>query len=347
MLNTRWTQALAIAGVTGFLALTGTAGADSTAPIQFNYGAPTSVYPVLYVAEDLGLFEEHGLKPNFHYFDSGAPLLAGLESESLDVVTTGLASIFAVGRGIPVVYLFWEGDAAQAEGLVARDGVDMQSVEDLSQVGTVGVPTGTCAHVSLFHAADKAGIPYKELDTVDIAPPLYANAFHSESIDAGLAWSPYLLDLQAQGHEVVGFDPEWVPGGGACPDMTLARKGALEENPELGHRLAAVNAEARKALESNPDLGVQAIVSRLNVSREVAEAVLDRYLQGVPSFAEQLSPDSRYALVGADGLVAQLVLAAETFAELGVLDGALSEDEILRAIDADYIKSELAAGRND
>jgi NitT/TauT family transport system substrate-binding protein len=323
-----------------------TATASNTDPIRFDYGAPTSVYPVLYVAEDLGLFEDHGLEPNFHYFDSGAPLLAGLESQSLDVVTTGLASIFAIGRGIPVVYMFWEGDAAQAEGLVARDGVEMQSVDDLGRVGAIGVPTGTCAHVSLYHAADEAGIAYEELDTVNIAPPLYANAFHSASIDAGLAWSPYLLDLRSQGHNVVGFDPEWVPGGGACPDMTLAREGALEEHPELGRRLAAVNAEARDALNNNPDLGVQAIVSRLNVSRDVAEAVLDRYLEGVPSFQEQLDPSSRYAVVGTEGLVSQLVLAAETFAKLGVLDESLSEEEILQAIDPSYIRSELAAGED-
>lgn len=54
--------------------------------IAFNYGIPSGSYTQLYVAEDLGIFEKHKLKPTFFSFQSGAPLLAGLKSGSLDVI---------------------------------------------------------------------------------------------------------------------------------------------------------------------------------------------------------------------------------------------------------------------
>ena len=57
--------------------------------LEFNYGIPTADHATVFVAQDLNLFEKAGLKPKFFYFQSGAPPLAGLKSESLDVVTAG------------------------------------------------------------------------------------------------------------------------------------------------------------------------------------------------------------------------------------------------------------------
>ena len=62
----------------------------SALPLEINYGYTTADHVNIYVAQDLGLFEKAGLKPKFFAFPSGAPLLAGLKSESLDVVTAGL-----------------------------------------------------------------------------------------------------------------------------------------------------------------------------------------------------------------------------------------------------------------
>ena len=67
----------------GFAA--GNASAQAAAPIEVNFGHTTADHVTLYVAQDLGLFEKVGIKPKFFTFASGAPLLAGLKSESLDV----------------------------------------------------------------------------------------------------------------------------------------------------------------------------------------------------------------------------------------------------------------------
>ena len=66
-------------------------------PLEFNYGMPSANHASIYVAQDLNLFAKVGLKPKFLYFQSGAPLLAGLKAEGLDVVTAGLAVTFALG----------------------------------------------------------------------------------------------------------------------------------------------------------------------------------------------------------------------------------------------------------
>lgn len=314
---------------------------DTSQVIRFNYGIPTGVYAPLYVSVDLGLFEKYGLEPEFFSFQSGAPLLAGLKSKSLDVVTTGLASVFAIGQGIPLRFLFWQGDAAVAEGIVARSGVAMDSLQDLAGIGKIGAPTGTCAQISLYHAARAAGLDYADLDVVNIAPPLYRNAFRSASIDAGVSWSPYLIDLHVEGHKLIGFDPEWVPGGGACPEMTIMRAELAEDMPELAHRLVRVHAEAVEAIQANPELAVDAVSRRLSLSTEVARLVLERYFADYPTLDRHVDPGSRYAMVGDNGLVAQLDLAARTFVELGVLQEPIPIEVLREAAYPAFVKSYL------
>src|SRR6185437_2647834 len=82
---------LVSAAVLAFSTTVSAQGAEQSKPLKFNWGLPTADYYALYVAKDQGLFKEAGLAPEFFFFPSGAPLLAGLKSESLDVITTGLA----------------------------------------------------------------------------------------------------------------------------------------------------------------------------------------------------------------------------------------------------------------
>ena len=69
----RWSRlvALALLGLCGMVAA---ADKPSGPPLKFNWGAPTADYFTLYVAKDLGLFEQANLDPQFFFFQSGAPL---------------------------------------------------------------------------------------------------------------------------------------------------------------------------------------------------------------------------------------------------------------------------------
>ena len=101
--------------------------------IEVNYGYTTADHVNLYVAQDLGLFEKAGIKPKFFTFQSGAPMLAALKSESVDVVTTGLGLAFALGQGIPVKMLFWNSNDAFGEGLVVEANSPVKSYRDIAK----------------------------------------------------------------------------------------------------------------------------------------------------------------------------------------------------------------------
>jgi len=323
-----------------------TAAFGQTAPLKFNYGMPSADYYVVYVAKDAGLFQKHGLEPNFFFFASGAPLLAGLKSESLDIISTGLASAFALGQKIPIKLLFWEMDDSAGEGLVVSPKSGLNSYRDLPKAKAIGAPSGTCAQVALGLIARKIGIKYTDLKVVNIAPPLYANAFASDSIDSGIAWAPYAQALAEQGQKIVNYDADYGIDGGICPVMTGGRTKFLQQNPEIGMKLVRINAEATAMVEKNPQLALDALVKYLSVTPSVAKAAYDRLCCARrPTFAQQLDPQSPYSMVSKDGgLVKKLQIATQMLAESGSIPAALTSEEIMAALDSSYIRRFVESG---
>jgi NitT/TauT family transport system substrate-binding protein len=337
--------AAAVALVAGVLATGASHAQTPAAPLAFNYGYPTVDHVNIYVAQDLGLFEKVGLKPNFFTFQSGAPLLAGLKSESLDVVTSGLGLAFALGQNIPLKILYWNTNDATGEGLVVDTDSDIKSYNDIGKAKKIGAASGTCAQVALYLMAQKLGIDYSKLNIVNIPAPLFRNSFLSDSIDAGIAWAPYSMMLDAEGFPVVNWDPDYTPLGGICPRMTAVRPAFLERHPDIGVKLLQVDAMASEAVEKNPQLAVDAIVKRLGLTPEVAKATLERVYQRRPTFAEQLDPNSPYSVTSKDGgLVNKLHVATKALFETKSISEPLPLKVIQEAVDPSHLERFAAEG---
>ena len=308
--------------------------------LEFNYGIPTADHVTVFVARDLGIFEKVGLKPNFFNFQSGAPLLAGLKSESLDVVTAGLALTFALGQNIPLKFIFWEANNAAGEGLVVDPKSDVKSYKDIGKARKIGAAAGTCAQVALYLMAQKAGVDYAKLNVVNIPAPLFRNAFLSDSIDAGVAWPPYSLQLKSEGFPVASFDEDYTPPGGVCPGLTAVRPDFLKKHPEIGLKLVQVEALAREAMAKNPQVGIDAFVKNLGLTPEVARATLERECCGrVPSFADQLDVSSPYSMTSKEGgLAGKLLLASQVLHATKAIAEPLALRVVQDAIDPSYIR---------
>ena len=318
------------------------------APLKFNYGAPAADYYVLYVASDLGIFKKYGLEPKFFWFSSGAPLLAGLKSESLDVFSTGLASAFALGQNIPIKLLFWEMDDAAGEGLVVSAKSGIASYKDLPKAKAIGAPSGTCAQVAIGLIARKIGVKMTDLNVINIPPPLYANAFSSSSIDAGIAWAPYAQTLEERGHKIVNYDADYGDDGGICPVMTGGRTKFLQQNPEVGLKLVQIHAEAQAAIDKSPQLAIDALVKYLSVSPAVAKTTYERLCcSRKPTFEQQLDPNSPYSITSKEGgLVKKIQIATQVLAEAGSITAPLSAEVIAAAIDSRAVKQFVDSKKN-
>ncbi len=331
------------------MALMSCAGVWNTAQAQtllkFNYGAPAADYYVLYVASDQGLFKKYGLEPKFYWFASGAPLLAGLKSESIDIFSTGLASAFALGQNIPIKLLFWEMDDAAGEGLIVSAKSGIKSYKDLQKAKAIGAPSGTCAQVALGLIARKLNLKMTDFNVINIAPPLFANAFASDSIDAAIGWAPYAQALEEKGHKIVNYDADYGIDNGICPVMTGGRTKYLQQNPDIARKLVQINAEALELIEKNPQLATDALVKYLSISPAVAKATYDRLCCARrPTLEQQLDPNSPYSITSKDGgLVKKLQIATQVLAEAGSIPAPLTAEVIAGAIDSSAVKLYVAS----
>lgn len=323
----------------------GSARAQAAAPIEVNFGYTTADHVTLYVAQDLGLFEKVGLKPKFFSFPSGAPLLAGLKSESLDVALAGLGLAFALGQKIPLSILYVNSNDATGEGLVVNKDSPIHSYRDIAKAQKIGAASGTCAQVALYLMAQKNGIDYGKLNIVNIPAPLLRNSFLSNSVDAGIAWSPYSASLDAEGFKVVSWDTEYAQGG-VCPRMTAARPDFLKKHPEVGVKLLEVETLAADAVSKNPQLAIDALVKRLSLPPAVAKAALERVYMQRPTFAQQLDPAHGHSLVSREGgLVGKLNLAMQVLHATKTIPEPIPLAVIQQAVDPESLKRFVAGRR--
>lgn len=315
--------------------------ASSKELIPINIGGPSAGYFMTYVATDLGLYQKHGLDPKIHWFTSGAPLLAALKSGSIDQIVTGLAFVFALGQDIPLKIISWELDNAQGAGLMATEASGITSYKDIGKAKKIAATAGTCSQVSLKLMAKKANINYDKLNVVNIAPPLFANAFTGGAIDAAVGWAPWTMNLPA-GAKLVSMDSDY---GGVCPSINGLRPDFIAKYPSVPEKLLAVQEEARELIAKNPQLAIDALQRQLQISPAVAKQFYEKHCcGGLPTFEQQLDPKSQWSLVNPNGgLAAQAVLASQMLFELGTIPAPLKPETITAAIDPAPMRKFLSA----
>lgn len=313
---------------------------DDTA-IPINIGLPVSNYWPAYVARDLGLFEKAGLKPNYYSFNTGAPLIAGMKSGSLDVVWTGLATLFMLGQGVPLTYIYTPLDSSSQEGMVVNPATGIESYKDLAKARNIGTATATCGHIATVLAAEKAGVPLSDLQISNLNPELLRPAFDQGQIDVAFVWGPWNLQLQQAGYPIVNWDADY--DGAVCATNVAVRPTFLQEHPKVGCRLVKVQALTLAAVKDNPELGISALQKELNLTPEIAKQTFETL--AIPSLEEQVEDDSAWSLTSQDGgLAGKLHRAAEALYKVQVFRERLSIDQIRDSIDSRYVKEFLTSG---
>ena len=209
----------------------------------------------------------------------------------------------------------------------------------------IGAASGTCAQVALYLMAKKLGTDFGKRDVVKFPAPLLRNSFLSNSIDAGIAWSPYSAALDAEGFKVVNWDTEYTPGG-VCPRMTGARPDFLKKYPDVGVKLLEVEAMAAEAVAKNPQLAIDALVKRLALTPAVAKAAIERVYMQRPTLADQLDPNSSHSMVSREGgLAGKLSLAMEVLLATRTIPEPIPMNVIQQSIDSQHLKRFMASRR--
>lgn len=236
--------ALAATALAGCLALAGCGGTGApsgqAAKYTVNVGHLNSTAHVLaFVAQEQGFFAEEGIDATLTQFSSSAELVAGLESEKLDVSLIGSVPTLVNQSSGHDISIFG-GAMTNGHGVVIdskyTEGLDSWDVTILKGKN-VAVPINTVQQLETYEALSDAGLTYGEGDGYDVQITLFEsqkdayNALSSAEIDAVTTYSPYTSIAVADGYSVVFncADLERFENQPCCRQVALTS--ALEGDP--------------------------------------------------------------------------------------------------------------------
>jgi sulfonate transport system substrate-binding protein len=131
-------------------------------------------------------------------FPAGPQLLEGLNVGSIDFGTAGEAPpIFAQAAGADLVYVGNEPPASAGEAILVPKDSPIKTVAELKGK-KVALNKGSNVHFLLVKLLEKAGVQYKDIDTVFLTPADARAAFERGSVDAWAIWEPFFAAAQRQ-----------------------------------------------------------------------------------------------------------------------------------------------------
>jgi sulfonate transport system substrate-binding protein len=131
-------------------------------------------------------------------FPAGPQLLEGLNVGAIDFGTVGEAPpIFAQAAGADLIYVGNEPPASAAEAILVPKDSPIKTVTELKGK-KVALNKGSNVHFLLVKLLEKAGVQYKDIDTIFLTPADARAAFERGSVDAWAIWEPFLAAAQKQ-----------------------------------------------------------------------------------------------------------------------------------------------------
>src|SRR6202020_2783998 len=139
-----------------------------------------------------------GYKVSWTEFPSGPPLLEALNVGAIDFGVAGeTPPIFAQAAGAPLVYLAYDPPAPQGEAILVPKDSPIKSVAEL-RGKKVALNKGSNVHFLLVKLLEKAGVNYRDIDTIFLTPADARAAFERGSVDAWAIWEPFFAAAQRQ-----------------------------------------------------------------------------------------------------------------------------------------------------
>lgn len=220
---------------------------------------------LIWIAEDIGCFEEFGLNVEVQEYESGVAPMQDMLAGELDIVTSG--EFVAVSHifdhpDIQIFSIIQKGDAIE---LIAKAGQDIDEIKDL--IGKrVGLVRNSQADFFFGKLVASHGVNYQDVEIVDLAPSEMAAALEVGQVDAVMVWEPYVYDLIEQfGSDVISW-----PGQNSQEFFFVlsSTKQLLADRPHVAARLLAALVEAERYLNAWPEEAKEIIAKRIRQDRE-------------------------------------------------------------------------------
>lgn len=258
-------------------------------------------------------------------FDSGADVIQGFGSGSVDLGVLGSSSVLqAASKPLSMdIVVPWVFDViGDAESLVVKD-PHVTTVKQLKGK-TIAVPYGSTSHYSLLQALKDAGLDATtDVHIVNLAPDKMVSAWTTSQVDAAWVWDPTLTKLTAQGH-IIYSSAQTAAAGAGTYDMAAATRTFAQDNPEFLRMWARAQDWAAEQIATNPDDAADSVAAQLGIDKETVLKQFKGY--EYPRARAQASPELLGGKLG-DGFIKTSVFLRDQ-----QLISAVADDTVYRGL---------------
>ncbi len=147
------------------------------------------------------------IRVTWHEFTSGLPLLEAINTGSVDfgADVADTVPLFAQAARAKLAYIAEESASPSAQAILISADSPIKSIADLKG-RKVAVTKGAGSHFLLLEALAKGGLRFKALPPAYLPPADGGIAFVGGSVDAWVAWDPFLTSARRQSHARVLSD---------------------------------------------------------------------------------------------------------------------------------------------
>ncbi|BCS89878.1 ABC transporter substrate-binding protein [Pseudodesulfovibrio sediminis] len=208
-------------------------------------------YGPLYIAKDLGYFDEAGLDVDLVIIEDEAQYAAALASGNIDGLGNVLdREVIHFAKGTEEVVVFAMDESSGGDGVIASK--DIKTVVDLKGK-TVGLDKSSTSYFFFLSILKKYGVDEKDINILEMGASDAGAAFVAGKIDAAVTWEPWLMNAgQREGGHVLVSSKEMPK---TIVDVFVLNANYVKENPAVPGKLTACWNKAVAWYAKNADKG--------------------------------------------------------------------------------------------
>lgn len=218
----------------------------------------------LAVAEEAGIFEDHGLDVDLKFFADYLGSLDAMAAGQLDGNTQTLNdTMFAVAAGDEQVIVVTNDNSTGNDAIICDESIE--TIEDL-EGKTIGAEEGVVDHFLLLQGLDSVGLTQDDIEFRGVLTDAAAASFAEGEFDCVGVFAPFTLTaLERSGSHVV-FDSSDFPG--TISDHIVVTPELVEDRPGDVQALVDAWYDTLTYIEANPEEALEIMAEAASLTPE-------------------------------------------------------------------------------
>jgi len=231
-------------------------------PIRIGVNSWVGVGP-LYIADELGFFEEEGANIELSFFEDQATGMADLAQRKNDGSLVAFADLVGLVNAGVELQAVWVLDDSSGGDVLLSNG-NIKRIEDLKGA-RIGLTRGSFSHLFVEQLLGVYNIQLDEVIIVDVGEADIPQALVDNRIDAGHTFGDFAVKALDNGAVLLGSTAE-TPG--VILDTISFRQEIIEKYPDQITAILRATNRGYLWMQDNPEEAYRIIAKRTNITPE-------------------------------------------------------------------------------